>query len=117
LQTICPDWLWTAILLNCASWVARITGVSHWCLSYFVFFNLLCFGFWDRVVLFSPWLALNLRSFCLCLQSARIPGICHCDSSAYLWRKGNECEKQVYVSVKTIYLIMGCQTVPCSLTD
>jgi hypothetical protein len=29
LQTICPDWLWTSILLISASWVARITGVSH----------------------------------------------------------------------------------------
>jgi hypothetical protein len=30
LQTICPGWLWTSILLISASWVARITGVSHW---------------------------------------------------------------------------------------
>jgi hypothetical protein len=29
-QTICPGWLWTTILLISASWVARITGVSHW---------------------------------------------------------------------------------------
>jgi hypothetical protein len=29
-RTICPGWLWTAILLISASWVARITGVSHW---------------------------------------------------------------------------------------
>jgi hypothetical protein len=28
--TICPDWLWTMIFLISASWVARITGVSHW---------------------------------------------------------------------------------------
>jgi hypothetical protein len=27
--TICPGWLWTAILLISA-WVARIIGVSHW---------------------------------------------------------------------------------------
>jgi hypothetical protein len=27
--TICPGWLWTMILLISASWVARITGVSH----------------------------------------------------------------------------------------
>jgi hypothetical protein len=27
-RTICPGWLWTVILLICASWVARITGVS-----------------------------------------------------------------------------------------
>jgi hypothetical protein len=30
-QTICPGWLRTVILLISASWVARITGVSHWC--------------------------------------------------------------------------------------
>jgi hypothetical protein len=29
--TIYPSWLWTAILLISASWVARITGVSHQC--------------------------------------------------------------------------------------
>jgi hypothetical protein len=29
--TICPGWLRTAILLISASWVARITGVSHHC--------------------------------------------------------------------------------------
>jgi hypothetical protein len=27
--TIFPDWLWTEILLISASWVARITGMSH----------------------------------------------------------------------------------------
>jgi hypothetical protein len=29
-QTICPGWLETSILLISASWVARITGMSHW---------------------------------------------------------------------------------------
>jgi hypothetical protein len=29
-RTICPGWLWTVSLLISASWVARITGVSHW---------------------------------------------------------------------------------------
>jgi hypothetical protein len=29
-QSICQGWLWTSILLASASWVARITGVSHW---------------------------------------------------------------------------------------
>jgi hypothetical protein len=24
-------WLWTSTLLISVSWVARITGVSHWC--------------------------------------------------------------------------------------
>jgi hypothetical protein len=31
-QTICLGWLQTAILLMFASWVARITGMSHQCL-------------------------------------------------------------------------------------
>jgi hypothetical protein len=30
-QTICPGWLRKVILLISASWVARITGVSHQC--------------------------------------------------------------------------------------
>jgi hypothetical protein len=28
-ELFCPGWLQTAILLISASWVARITGVSH----------------------------------------------------------------------------------------
>jgi hypothetical protein len=31
--TICPGWLRTEILLISASWVARITGMSHWHLA------------------------------------------------------------------------------------
>jgi hypothetical protein len=38
--TICPDWLWTAILLISASWVAKITGVSHQRPVGFYFLNL-----------------------------------------------------------------------------
>jgi hypothetical protein len=30
LQTICLGWLQTEVLLISVSWVARITGVSHW---------------------------------------------------------------------------------------
>jgi hypothetical protein len=33
LRTICPGWLSVTILLISASWVARITGVSHWLLA------------------------------------------------------------------------------------
>jgi hypothetical protein len=29
--TICPGWLQTAILLISDTWVARRTGVNHWC--------------------------------------------------------------------------------------
>jgi hypothetical protein len=32
-HTIFPSWLWTTILLILASWVGRMTGVSHWCLA------------------------------------------------------------------------------------
>jgi hypothetical protein len=35
--TICLGWLWTAVLLFSASWVARITGVRHQCLSLYFF--------------------------------------------------------------------------------
>jgi hypothetical protein len=28
--TVCLGWLWTVILLISASWLARITGVSHY---------------------------------------------------------------------------------------
>jgi hypothetical protein len=31
LWTICLGWLWNLILLISVSWVARITGVCHWC--------------------------------------------------------------------------------------
>jgi hypothetical protein len=36
LQTICPGWLWTTILLITVSWVARISGVSHHHPPYFL---------------------------------------------------------------------------------
>jgi hypothetical protein len=32
-QTICPGWSQTEILLISASWVVRITGLSHQCLA------------------------------------------------------------------------------------
>jgi hypothetical protein len=32
-STVCLGWLQTAILLISASWVARITSVSHQCLA------------------------------------------------------------------------------------
>jgi hypothetical protein len=35
--TICPGWFWTEILLISASWVARITGMSHQCKGDFKF--------------------------------------------------------------------------------
>jgi hypothetical protein len=36
----CLGWLWTAILLISVSWVARITGESHWGPGFLSFFFL-----------------------------------------------------------------------------
>jgi hypothetical protein len=41
-RTICLGWHRTAILLISASWVDRVTGVSHWSLA-FIF---LLLSFW-----------------------------------------------------------------------
>jgi hypothetical protein len=43
LQSICPGWLWTVILLIFASWVARIIGMSCQCPA--------SHSFWIRVLL------------------------------------------------------------------
>jgi hypothetical protein len=43
--SICLGWPQTSIILISASWIAGITGVSHWCLAWlgcFFFFNSLC---------------------------------------------------------------------------
>jgi hypothetical protein len=32
-QSVSPGWLWTVSLLISTSWVARIIGMSHWCLT------------------------------------------------------------------------------------
>jgi hypothetical protein len=37
LETICLDWFWTMIFLISASWVARIIGMSYWCLAIVLF--------------------------------------------------------------------------------
>jgi hypothetical protein len=43
LQTISLGWLWTVILLISASWVARITGVSHRCPArMYILYNFFC---------------------------------------------------------------------------
>jgi hypothetical protein len=33
-KTICLGWLWAVVILISASWVAKIAGVSHWCLAW-----------------------------------------------------------------------------------
>jgi hypothetical protein len=37
--SICLDWLQTMFLLISASWIVRITGMSHWCLAWFEFIS------------------------------------------------------------------------------
>jgi hypothetical protein len=39
LWTVCLGWFWIMILLISASWVARITGVSHWYPAYYSVFD------------------------------------------------------------------------------
>jgi hypothetical protein len=51
--TICVSWLGTVILLTSASWVARIAGVSHWCL-WKVYFHV-----WQEEKKMSKMLLLN----------------------------------------------------------
>jgi hypothetical protein len=38
-ETTCPGWVWTAIFLIAASWIARITGMDHQRPAYPAFSN------------------------------------------------------------------------------
>jgi hypothetical protein len=58
LQTVCPGWPSTTILLISASQVAGITGVSHWCLAMNVNF-VKCFSCINRGDLVGFSLILN----------------------------------------------------------
>jgi hypothetical protein len=51
-QNYLPGLLWTVILLICASWVARITGMSHWHLAH-NFFKVLRVAYIDTFQLFN----------------------------------------------------------------
>jgi hypothetical protein len=64
LWTICLVWLQTSIFLISASWVARITGVSHRHLAPFAFYHSLSLCFNDLVV-FLPlmWLCALISAF------------------------------------------------------
>jgi hypothetical protein len=42
-ELFAQGWLWTTILLIPAFWVARITGVSHQCLAWSLFFWLILY--------------------------------------------------------------------------
>jgi hypothetical protein len=55
--TICLGWFWTTILPNPASWVARFTGVSHWCPPCYDFFKCVYNVLWSyssSITLSSP---------------------------------------------------------------
>jgi hypothetical protein len=63
LQTICPG---LAILLVSASWVARITGVSHWCPAYAMIFNGYLVGQLSSTILMqSPLIRNRLIKLCI----------------------------------------------------
>jgi hypothetical protein len=51
-------WLWITIFLVSASWVAGITGVSHWYLA--------CFGVFKHP---KSQLSVNIMQGCLCFMS------------------------------------------------
>jgi hypothetical protein len=55
-ELFCPGWLWTTILLISASWLARITGMSH-------FFIHLLFLAEDWRLLYYNVVTLKIRLF------------------------------------------------------
>jgi hypothetical protein len=79
LQTVCPVWLQTSILLISASWAARFTGVSHWRGSGFC----CCFGFFmvlgvELGVLFCAQGSLDGHPSVCTPLVAGMTGTCHC---------------------------------------
>jgi hypothetical protein len=76
LWTICLGWFWTVILLISTSWVARIIGVSHWCLAW-------------RKLLESKWLPVDRARAGLDWRGQwsgqqRTPGAVHPEKLAFL---------------------------------
>jgi hypothetical protein len=57
---ISPGWLWTVILLISDSWVAGITGVSHWRLAPFCILTSNAQGFHFPHIL-------DITCYCLCI--------------------------------------------------
>jgi hypothetical protein len=56
-QTICPDWLPTMILLISASWLTRITGMSHLCPACHSYFSNRVLAFvqgWFQTMILLP---------------------------------------------------------------
>jgi hypothetical protein len=74
--TICLVWLWTVILLISASWLARITGVSHQCSSYILIFIKETWNLWSGWTFRSSWYWLTSTASCflfLCKNCGKIP--------------------------------------------
>jgi hypothetical protein len=91
--TVCSGWLWTLILLISASWVAGITGVSHWCPAVII---LRLHLWYSALQLFLPWHLAFSRTFLSWLSvffpsvlcRAPFPHSCclhHCSASSNFW--------------------------------
>jgi hypothetical protein len=63
-------WRWTTILLISASWIAKITGMSHRHLAATVFLKAYCDSSPFKVVLTDPWIQLS-TSLCRLLSKER----------------------------------------------
>jgi hypothetical protein len=61
LWTICPGCLQTVILLISASWVARITGVSHQCLASKIHLKVYHFNYFKCTICAT--ISINFRTF------------------------------------------------------
>jgi hypothetical protein len=70
---VCLGWPQTSILLSSACQVARITGVSHWCLAHLYFFIWNClFNSFDCLLIFNIFISMydgvSLSHLHICLQ-------------------------------------------------
>jgi hypothetical protein len=79
LWTICSSWLPTLLLLISASWVARITGLSHWLSAWLWFewrypFQTSCWNWFPIVVVLGGWLNLP-KGVCTLIKGLEVKGI------------------------------------------
>jgi hypothetical protein len=91
LWTICPGWPRTVILLISASWVARITGMSHWHLAYeCIFLNLKFYLIMINVDPYNlhKWLSEKKQYRPKRLRTAIVSGGFFCDTG--VWTQGLE---------------------------
>jgi hypothetical protein len=54
-QSICPGWPQTTILPISISWVIRITGMSHQCTAWYLFY-LFFYHTWSKPHAIHPWI-------------------------------------------------------------